>query len=214
MGTNGAARVTVAGAALLVSVAGCAQAAGRAAPPSPTAASSTSSRTTAGPSPSTSGASDPTTSTNPTTSVSSPELPRGGRQLLPRYRLVGYAGGAGSPAFGRLGVGSLDARVRELEQRAAGLAGGRLVMPVLELITVVANDTPGPRGTYSSQVADDVIRRYLAAARRHRALLLLNIQPGRQDFLTVVKRLRPWLEQPDVGLALDPESRLPQFVGT
>jgi hypothetical protein len=34
------------------------------------------------------------------------------------------------------------------------------------------------------------------------------VQPGRVDFLTEVKRLRPWLEQPDVSLALDPEWRV------
>lgn len=188
----------------LTAVAGCAAGSGRAAAPSGASPAETAS--TLGPA-----VGSPTSPTTPpatttaTTATAPLELPRGGRQLLPRYRLVGYVGGAGSPAFGRLGVGSLDARARELERRAAGLADGRQVMPVLELVTVVANDTPGPRGTYSSQVSDDVVRRYLAAARRYRALLLLNIQPGRQDFLTVVRRLRPWLEQPDVGLALDPE---------
>ena len=43
------------------------------------------------------------------------ELPRGGRTLFPRYRLVGYSGAPGSKAFGRLGVGDLDERVREIE---------------------------------------------------------------------------------------------------
>jgi hypothetical protein len=133
------------------------------------------------------------------------ELPRGGRTVFPRYRLVGYSGAPGSVAFGRLGVGDLDDRVREIERRARAYDDDREVLPVLELITVIANASPGPDGDYNSQVADATIRRYLAAARRHRALLLLDIQPGRADFLPVVKSLRRWLEQPDVGLALDPE---------
>lgn len=189
-----------AGAVMLMALGACAGSGeGASTAPSPTATGVASSD----PAPTVSAS--PTTSPAPSSTPAPLELPRGGRQLLPRYRLVGYVGGAGSPAFGRLGVGSLDARVRELTQRATALAAGRQVMPVLELVTVVANDTPGPRGTYSTQISDDVVRRYLAAARRGRALLLLNIQPGREDFLSVVKRLRPWLEQPDVGLALDPE---------
>jgi hypothetical protein len=95
--------------------------------------------------------------------------------------------------------------VREIEKRARAYDDDREVLPVLELITVIANATPGADGDYNTQVGDATIRRYLAAARRHRALLLLDVQPGRADFLDVVRRLRPWLEQPDVGLALDPE---------
>jgi hypothetical protein len=50
-----------------------------------------------------------------------------------------------------------------------------------------------------------VIRRYLRAARRIKALLLLDIQPGRDDFMSEARRLQKWLRRPDVGLALDPE---------
>jgi hypothetical protein len=95
--------------------------------------------------------------------------------------------------------------VREIEKRGRAYDADREVLPVLELITVIANAHPGADGDYATQVGDATIRRYLAAARRHRALLLLDVQPGRADFLDVVRRLRPWLEQPDVGLALDPE---------
>ncbi len=133
------------------------------------------------------------------------ELPRGGTSVFPRYRLVGFSGGPGSAAFGRLGIGDLDARGREIEQLAGEYAAGREPLPVFELITVVALPRPGADGLYRARIEPDVIRDYLAAARRHRALLLLNVQPGRADFLDEVKALEPWLRQPDVGLALDPE---------
>jgi hypothetical protein len=149
----------------------------------------------------------PTASLSPRPSAASkPQLPRGGTTLFPRYRLVGYSGGEGSEAFGRLGVGDLDDRIGNLEQRARSYAtSGRQPLPVLELITVVARARPGPDGEYRSQIDDAQITRYLAAARRHKALLLLNIQPGRADFLTEVKGLQRWLAEPDVGIALDPE---------
>ena len=53
-----------------------------------------------------------------------------------------------------------------------------------------------------------MIRRYLKAARKAKALLMLDIQPGRSDFFTETTRLRKWLKEPDVGLALDPEWRM------
>ena len=134
------------------------------------------------------------------------QLPRGGTTLFPRYRLVGYSGGEASEAFGRLGVGNLDKRIAEMERTGRGYAtGGRKVLPVLELITVIVHATPGPDGKYRSRIDDAQIARYLAAARRHKALLLLNIQPGRADFLPEVQSLQRWLAEPDVGIALDPE---------
>jgi hypothetical protein len=58
---------------------------------------------------------------------------------------------------------------------------------------------------FRSRASDGTISRSLAAARRHRGILLLNIQPGRARFLDEVKAYAHWLAQPDVGLALDPE---------
>jgi hypothetical protein len=132
-------------------------------------------------------------------------LPRGGRAIFPRFRLIGFSGGPGTAAFGRLGVGNIDQRVDDIERLGRRYAAGREAMPVLELIADVAQTKPGPDGKYHLRVEDDVVRTYLAAARRHRALLLLNIQPGRADFLPEVKAFLPYLRQPDVGVALDPE---------
>ncbi|MFJ6751772.1 hypothetical protein ACIQNI_26855 [Streptomyces sp. NPDC091266] len=134
-----------------------------------------------------------------------PELPRGGRELFPRYRLVGFCGLPGAVALGRLGTGDLGKRAGEIEKVARAYAAGREPLPVLELLAVVANATAGPDGTYRSRTPDDIIRRHHDMARKHRALLLLNIQPGRAKVLDEVKALRDWLVHPDVGLALDPE---------
>jgi hypothetical protein len=132
-------------------------------------------------------------------------LPRGGRTVFPRYRLVGYVGAPASTALGRLGVGDLDARAREIEKRFKPYARDRQLLPVLELIATLVHPRPGRDGKYRQRTTDDVIRRYLAAARRVDGLLLLNIQPGRADFLPEVKVYERWLREPDVGLALDPE---------
>jgi hypothetical protein len=148
----------------------------------------------------------PATATSTTTAPPPPpELPRGGRAVFPAYRLVGFAGAPASPALGRLGVGSLEARVREIERRAKPYAGNRRVQPVMELIATVVQGSPGADGKYRYRQPDRVVKEYLTVARRHRAILLLGIQPGRATFLDEVKHYEKWLREPDVGLALDPE---------
>jgi hypothetical protein len=138
-----------------------------------------------------------------------PQLPRGGREVLPRYRVVAFYGAPQDPQLGTLGIGRPDAAVARLRRQAAPYShDGRPVMPALELISVVAASDPGDGGRYSVRGDDAVIERYLRAARRAKALLLLDIQPGRSDFFTETTRLRRWLREPDVGLALDPEWRV------
>ena len=134
------------------------------------------------------------------------ELPRGGRSILPRFRVVAFYGAPQSQELGALGIGTPDQAGRRLLRQARGYAArGRPVLPAFELIAVVANGTPGDDGRYRTRQSPATIRRYLAAARRARALLLLDIQPGRADFLSEMRALEPYLREPDVGLALDAE---------
>jgi hypothetical protein len=137
------------------------------------------------------------------------ELPQGGRSVLPEHRVVAYYGAPQSPELGVLGIGSPDAAARRLARQARRYDRPRRpVLPALELIAVVAAAHPGSDGMYRTRQDDAVIARYLRAARRAKALLLLDIQPGRSDFLTETTRLQKWLAEPDVGLALDPEWRM------
>ncbi len=137
------------------------------------------------------------------------ELPRGGRTILPRFRVVAYYGAPQDRQLGALGIGTPDHAARRLARQAAPYGrDSRPVLPALELIAVVAAGAPGQGGRYNLRQPDSVIRRYLKAARKARSLLLLDIQPGRSDFFTETTRLRKWLKEPDVGLALDPEWRM------
>ncbi len=74
-----------------------------------------------------------------------------------------------------------------------------------ELISTIATEAAGDDGQHRMHQSDATIERYLLAARRAKALLVLDIQPGRGDFLVEAKRLERWLLEPEVGLALDPE---------
>ena len=132
-------------------------------------------------------------------------LPRGGREVFPRYRLVGYAGVTGASTLGRLGTGPLDQRVGEIERRAKPYAVGREILPVVEVIATVVQGSAGRDGKYRVRLTDAQIAKYHKAARKHRAVMLLNLQPGRSEFITEAKAFEKWLKLPDVGVALDPE---------
>ena len=137
------------------------------------------------------------------------ELPRGGRTILPDYRVVAYYGAPQDKQLGALGIGSPTAMTKKLVKQSKGYERkSRPVMPAMELIAVVAAAHPGEGGRYNLRQPDSVIKRYLKAARKAKALLILDVQPGRSDFFTETKRLRKYLKEPDVGLALDPEWRM------
>jgi hypothetical protein len=78
-------------------------------------------------------------------------------------------------------------------------------LPALELISTLVLSSPGKQRNYAKHLGTEQIDAYLAAARKIKALLILDIQPGHADFLPEVRRLEPYLREPDVGVALDPE---------
>lgn len=137
------------------------------------------------------------------------ELPGRGREIFPTHRVVAYYGAPGDPRLGILGAGAPDQIVRQLKHQAAAYRSeDRPVLPALELITTVATSSPGADGLYRARQPAAVVRRYLDAARRARALLILDLQPGRSDFLTEARVYASFLREPDVSLALDPEWQL------
>ncbi|MDQ6730555.1 MAG: hypothetical protein M3022_09670 [Actinomycetota bacterium] len=135
-------------------------------------------------------------------------LPRGGRRLFPGHRIVAYYGIAGtSNVLGRTLDPEADAAGVERAARAFARFG-RPVRPAFELVTTIASPEPGPDGTYSSPIATATLDRYVAAAHRHKLLLILDFQPGRGQFLPEVRRYERLLLNPGVGVALDPEWKL------
>lgn len=131
------------------------------------------------------------------------------RAIPRRGMLVAYYGTAGTGALGVLGERAPDRSHRRLARAAAAFERpGRPVRLVHELIVSIADAYPGRDGDYSHDISRDAVRRHVAAARRNGALLLLDIQTGRSDFLRIAKRWAWALAEPHVGLALDPEWRM------
>lgn len=138
-----------------------------------------------------------------------PALPGGGTKVFDNRFLVAYYGTAGSGSMGVLGEATPERITPRLRKAARGFARpGERVQIVYELIVTVADRHPGKDGDYSHEIPREQVRRYIEAAHRHGALLILDIQPGRSDFLTLAKRWEWALRDPWVGLALDPEWRM------
>ena len=157
-----------------------------------------------------------TTSSTPTPTVTtSPpgppkvSLPWGGRQILPKYRVIAYYGNGQSKALGVLGHTSPDDAALAVAAEAKKWATPtRPALGALELIATLVDGYAGSDGNYSHDSTPEQIQPYLDAATKNNQLLILDIQPGRQDFLTVVKRYQQFLLKPNVGVALDSEWRM------
>ncbi|WP_305788898.1 hypothetical protein [Symbioplanes lichenis] len=137
------------------------------------------------------------------------QLPLGGTKIFPDYRVVAYYGTAGTGTLGVLGEGSPDTMLPKLRAAAKPFAGDRKIQPAYELIASVAQAGPGRDGDYSQMIPLSKIQQYVDQARRNKVMVILDLQPGRGDFLPQAKQLERFLVQPHVGLALDPEWRMP-----
>ncbi|MFK0247192.1 hypothetical protein ACIQUM_21065 [Amycolatopsis azurea] len=138
----------------------------------------------------------------PSAAVSAPAPPP--VDPLAQNLLVGFCGAPGSKAMGRM-TGDLGAASRALRKQIESFPAVKPITPVVELIATTVHRSPGADGMYRSRCTDDTVREYLDAARALNGLLLLDIQPGRADFLPEVRAYEHWLREPDVGVALDPE---------
>jgi hypothetical protein len=138
------------------------------------------------------------------------ELPGGGRVLFPGHRLVALYGHPGAPALGVLGEQGVDAAVRRARELADSYRTlvPETVVPTFEIIATVADAGPGPDRDYSAESSVEDLRPWVDAAGAAGGYVLLDLQPGRAEFLTQARRYADLLAEPHVGLALDAEWRL------
>ena len=78
------------------------------------------------------------------------------------------------------------------------------MVPAFHLITAVAQRDPQADGSYLRRLDDPGIAAYVEASHEH-GLLFLDIQVGWSNPLAEVQLLAPFLAEPFVHLAFDPE---------
>lgn len=123
-------------------------------------------------------------------------------------QVVSFYGFPGIPSMGALGLYTPAGAITAVSKLAAeydALNGSLDVIPAVHPIVAVAQQSPNGDGTYLGRMAPSVISGYVEAARAAGALVFLDVQIGWSDPLTEVKRLEPFLREPFVHLALDPE---------
>ena len=144
------------------------------------------------------------------TAATGVELPGGGQLVLNGRRYVAMYGTPAVPALGILGEQDLPASIA----RAQGLAASYqalttdVVVPAFEIIATVASAGAGGDGNYSNELPVESFIPWVEAAAAAGVYVVIDLQPGRTDFVTQAQLYEPLLRYPNVGLALDPEWRL------
>ncbi|MCF6506471.1 hypothetical protein E9549_03470 [Blastococcus sp. MG754426] len=144
------------------------------------------------------------------TAATGVQLPGGGQTLFPGKLLVALYGHPGTAALGLMGEQPVEAAVERARAHAAPYEPlvEETVVPAFEIIATIASASAGPDGDYSAEADPEFLRPWVEAAGEAGMYVVLDLQPGRTDFVTQAELYRSLLELPHVGLALDPEWRL------
>ena len=138
------------------------------------------------------------------------ELPGGGYSLFDAKSYVALYGSPDIPALGVLGQNSVKGSIKEAEKRSSKYADLTEddVIPTFEIIATVASSSAGDDGNYSSELPAEDLKPWVEKAGEEGFYILIDLQPGRTDFVTQAKEYEELLKMPHVGLALDAEWRL------
>lgn len=132
--------------------------------------------------------------------------------ILPSERIVAFYGNPRSTRMGILGALPPAQMMAKLEATAREWARAdttRGLKPALHLIVTVAQAQPQRDGTYRLRMPEALIDTVYGWAKSRGWLLFLDVQTGRSSVEAEVPRLRKWLADPTVHLALDPEFAMP-----
>jgi len=121
---------------------------------------------------------------------------------------VGLYGTCAGPGLGILGRESVTATIVTLHNQAAAyqaLLPDRQIVPFFHMVTTVADAHPGADGDYVHRVSTSSINLWVDVGQANGVFSVLDIQPGHSTIAAEIGFLGPWLGQPGVHLAIDPE---------
>lgn len=144
------------------------------------------------------------------TAAGGKQLPGGGQLVFPDRRMVALYGTPGTGSLGLLGEQDVDAAIKRAKKQAEQYQpySKEKVQPAFEIIATVASAAAGKDGKYSNYVPLERLEPWVKAAEKEGVYVVLDLQPGRNDFLTQAKHYEKLLAYPNVGIAYDPEWRL------
>ncbi len=136
-------------------------------------------------------------------------LPGGGTTLFPDRRIIAFYGSPVTFRLGLLGEQNPQATIDRLAPVVDSYRiGDETLIPGFELIATVADSAAGDDGNYSKELDPEALREWIDVAVANDVYVIIDLQPGRTDFLTQAKIYEEYLRLPNVGLALDPEWRI------
>ena len=128
--------------------------------------------------------------------------------ILPQKRIVAFYGNPLSKKMGILGELPPDQMLARFDKEIAAWTKAdptHPVQPALHLITVVAQGSPGKDGKYRMRMTDSLVNMVYGWAQKRNAIMFLDVQVGQSTVQQELPRLVPFLQRPNVMLAIDPE---------
>ena len=140
------------------------------------------------------------------------QVPGGGFHILPEgqpRRYLAYYGHPGTDDLGVLGEQGPAETLQEMQGFIQDYStDGAQVIPAFEIIASVASGGPTDDGDYSYEWPAEKFRPWVDFAEENDVYVVLDLQPGRDDFLSQAMQYEELLRRPNVGIAFDPEWRL------
>ncbi len=140
------------------------------------------------------------------------QLPGGGYSILGEDQPKRYVAFYGHPETSALGVLGEQGPQETLDRMTSFVESyttdGYLAIPTFEMIATVAAADITEDGDYSFEWPPSTFTEWIDIAAEQGAYVILDLQPGREDFLQQAQQYEALLLHPHVGLALDPEWRL------
>ena len=140
------------------------------------------------------------------------QLPGGGYSILGDEQPKRYVAFYGHPEIPALGVLGEQGPQETLDRMAPIVdsynADGYEAIPTFEMLASVAAADITDDGDYSFEWPISTFTEWIDVAAEQGAYVILDLQPGREDFLSQAQQYEELLLRPQVGLALDPEWRL------
>jgi hypothetical protein len=129
------------------------------------------------------------------------------KPVLSDHLLVTWYGNPRTPRMGVLGRykgADLAVRLRKQADAYAGLTTKK-ILAAYHLVAVIAQPSAWRDKMWRRRETHATIGALLDQARANKFRLVLDVQPGRSTVRAELEYLRPYLEEPEVYLALDPE---------
>jgi len=164
------------------------------------------------------GSADPGTVLNASATLlgaegTSAEEPATGRSLLETSQIVSYYGNPLAMGMGVLGQGTETEMLERLKMQAAAyqaLNPDKAVIPALHLVYEVAQKFTSDDGLFLYRTEDQIVQHLISVTQAEHMLLFLDLQIGRSTLASELEHALPYLKQPNVNLAIDPEFVTPK----